>query len=1030
MSRKVKNGSDRTGLAISVAVHIVALSGLAYLAHRSGFVPAAIYKITGIKAPEKPKPKPKPPTPPPNVPPPKQAEIVEETTTPPSVVPATAAPPTASAARTDAPPAAGGGVGNFFKTEVRKPDAAPVRAIQGKPGTGAGTLDASKSTASATATKSAFDATSTKPSTIAAVLEERRSAASAQEAVSSEQIARSGGGDAAQITTKITGVIATENKQIVVRGLNDRYNMATLNGGALPSADPRRRAPQLDMIPSAMIDKIVVSKTFTPDLPGGFAGGAVNIVTRSFPAKAFTTVTVGSAVNTETSFNDGFQRVAGGKNDFWALDDGTRALPAGALIEASVLTEAQKPWRLSNQQDLGSQRLALAESYDTALRSFRNNSFAPTAGAPGPNSNFALSSGDTTWLGGKRVGWFATFTQDRSYQFNQGAFRGRYSYGQDPVDGGPLFRTSEFNRDQSTINSSFGAVASTAIEIGPGHELSFGFVHNQSAQQFAIEENGKTVNQFDPGSVERTRIYQLSYRERYLQNFQFKGRHELRELGAAQVDWSYSMASTAENSPDERIFPMILFPVGNGLTNIVAQSAELPNINQPTRFFRDSTDTSRNLRADLTLPFTPNNGLESSFKLGVNSLESERQLQEHRFEYEISQTTGANQRDIDTYANSVLNFQGQQFVTNFTGSGTTRRAAFNFPNATFLRSGLPSDGYGYSGTQSIPAVYAMGDFFLHPKFRLIGGARVEKTDLQAAVLPRSQILGSPSGGQIATTDVMPSVSAVIPLTSQVSLRGGWSSTVARPTYREFAPYEYFDTTDGLAYRGNGALRRTTINNLDARLEWYPAPGELFSFALFQKDLTDPIEPLIADNAAGIVSFTNNPTATIRGVELEARKGLGFLDPSFSGVSLGGNFAYIQSVVDVYYPSGAGVALYQRPLFDQPDYIANVDLTWEVARLGSTLSISYARSAQRLAVDGGQGSPNIYEQPADSLDIFLSQKLGSRWRLRLGAKNLMDPAFRQILINDLGETAERYGDRYVFRSYRRGVTVSLSLSADF
>ena len=115
MSRKVKNGSDRTGLAISVAVHIVALSGLAYLAHRSGFVPAAIYKITGIKAPEKPKPKPKPPTPPPNVPPPKQAEIVEETTTPPSVVPAAAAPPTASAARTDAPPVAGGELVIFLK---------------------------------------------------------------------------------------------------------------------------------------------------------------------------------------------------------------------------------------------------------------------------------------------------------------------------------------------------------------------------------------------------------------------------------------------------------------------------------------------------------------------------------------------------------------------------------------------------------------------------------------------------------------------------------------------------------------------------------------------------------------------------------------------------------------------------------------------------------------------------------------------------------------------------------------------------
>jgi hypothetical protein len=253
--------------------------------------------------------------------------------------PATAAPPTATAARSDAPPAQGGGAGNFFKAEARKPDAAPVRPIQGKPGTGAGTLGASKSTASATAAKSAFDEATTKPSTVAAVLEERKNAATSQEAISAEQIARTGGGDASQITTKITGVVATDNRQIVIRGLNDRYNIATLNGAELPSADPRRRAPQLDMIPAAMIDRVVVSKTFTPDLQGGFAGGAVNIVTKSFPAQGFTTVSAGTGLNSSATMNEGFLKIPGGGTDLWALDDGSRALPSKALIDPSIITE-------------------------------------------------------------------------------------------------------------------------------------------------------------------------------------------------------------------------------------------------------------------------------------------------------------------------------------------------------------------------------------------------------------------------------------------------------------------------------------------------------------------------------------------------------------------------------------------------------------------------------------------------------------------------------------------------------------------
>jgi Mrp family chromosome partitioning ATPase len=67
---------------------------------------------------------------------------------------------------------------------------------------------------------------------------------------------------------------------------------------------------------------------------------------------------------------------------------------------------------------------------------------------------------------------------------------------------------------------------------------------------------------------------------------------------------------------------------------------------------------------------------------------------------------------------------------------------------------------------------------------------------------------------------------------------------------------------------------------------------------------------------------------------------------------------------------------------------------------------------------------------NTLDFFINQRLGRRWKMRFGARNLMDPDIRQTLINDLGSREERYGDQYVFRSYKRGITVSLTLSADF
>lgn len=88
------------------------------------------------------------------------------------------------------------------------------------------------------------------------------------------------------MVAKVTGTTIVEGKFVVVRGLSDRYTSTTLNGADVPTADPYRKSVQLDLFPTAMIDSIVVSKTFTPEQPGGFTGGAIDIVTKSFPRAA------------------------------------------------------------------------------------------------------------------------------------------------------------------------------------------------------------------------------------------------------------------------------------------------------------------------------------------------------------------------------------------------------------------------------------------------------------------------------------------------------------------------------------------------------------------------------------------------------------------------------------------------------------------------------------------------------------------------------------------------------------------------
>ena len=79
---------------------------------------------------------------------------------------------------------------------------------------------------------------------------------------------------------RVNGVTIQNDKFVLVRGLADRYNSAMLNKTILPSTEPDRRAFSFDIIPSNLIDNIIVTKSATPSLPGDFGGGVIQITTK------------------------------------------------------------------------------------------------------------------------------------------------------------------------------------------------------------------------------------------------------------------------------------------------------------------------------------------------------------------------------------------------------------------------------------------------------------------------------------------------------------------------------------------------------------------------------------------------------------------------------------------------------------------------------------------------------------------------------------------------------------------------------
>ncbi len=91
----------------------------------------------------------------------------------------------------------------------------------------------------------------------------------------------------------------------------------------MPSTEPDKKAFSFDVIPSVLIDNIVINKTATPELTSEFAGGLVQITTKDVPTKDILNVGVSFGFNTNSAFKD-FNHNPRGNTDWLGFDDGHR----------------------------------------------------------------------------------------------------------------------------------------------------------------------------------------------------------------------------------------------------------------------------------------------------------------------------------------------------------------------------------------------------------------------------------------------------------------------------------------------------------------------------------------------------------------------------------------------------------------------------------------------------------------------------------------------------------------------------------
>jgi outer membrane receptor protein involved in Fe transport len=798
---------------------------------------------------------------------------------------------------------------------------------------------------------------------------ERQESSAMVEGIGSEQFSNLAVSDAAQVLSKVTGATVADGKYAVVRGLADRYTFTTMNGMELPSADPDRKAFQLDLFPAKFIEQVDVSKTFTPDMHGGFAGGSVDIVTKSYPDDFLFEYRLGTAYNTQSSLRDDFAATDRGSTDWLAMDDGTRELPSEAAATPPFGT---------------------ASPLDPSIKStFNSTHFAPVEVRSPLDSAMSLLFGNTHQVFGKRLGYLAGLEYKNEYRYYDDGVVKKY-------EGSGTTTSADKTDTRGLIEYNWAALANLTLELSEQHELRFNFLFVQAAEDEARRLQGQDdVLSTEPG-ISYVDQSILRWTERNLTYYQLGGTHEFPDLREIQFDWGAALSNTSQDDPDYRIFQFLARPPDDFNPN----GPTTPS--RPTRFWRELEEDNLNLRGDFTVPLPSYNSQENLFKTGIAYSQSQRDY---------------SQRGFD-----VRSVPQHPFYT------------IGDPNIFLIEENHPYISYHnfianitYDGEQTIGAGYVMAEYGVLDWLQLSGGVRYETTDLTVEAFDLSRNIPLPPGA-IDQDDWLPSLSAKVQLRENVDLRAAWSRTVVRPTYREIAEVPIYDVARGRVYIGNPNLQMASSENFDLRASWYPRPGEILSASLFAKFIDDPIEQLAINRDNSRITYANFEEAEVYGVEAELRLGLDRLWQPLEAFTLGFNAAYITSEVPLTETQRTlreerlGDTSSTRPLYDQPEYILNGDLTWELKETGTTFTLSGGVVGDRLILVS-LSTPDEFLAPAPELNFFIRQKLGKHWDVRFTAKNLLDPA------QDVVQSWPAAGT-VVLRSYTKGITFGLSIGCEF
>ncbi len=778
-----------------------------------------------------------------------------------------------------------------------------------------------------------------------------------------------------EVLRRVSGTSIQDNKFVIVRGLSDRYNAAFINGAALPSSEPDKKAFSFDVIPSTLIDNIIINKNATPDITGEFAGGLIQIQTKDIPSKNAITVGVSLGFNTQSVFKD---FISNERASTEAL-----GFSKGRSLQESYPIKFQDYDKLSSNEQLN------------VSKSFNDRAYDEVNSKATPIQQYNLTLANVKKFdNGSAFGSIVGLT----YRNSKLIFNATKSVFQAGATGQADF---DFLDVQNKYSVNVGAIANFAWTYKKS-KIAFKNLFNQ-----LLEDNYYNRTGFSNDNNQDVRLKSSVLNQRSLYAAQLEGSHGL-NFKNVKLNWNLNFSLNDKSQPDLRV-QTYTRPIGT--TDVFSLNVRGNNTN---RFFSDLSDKSYGYNASASLPFQIGK-LKQTLKIGGAATVRLRDFKAIILGYK-------EPTDL-----SLLTLPFNQIFN----SSNFRNDGFKF--TTDLQT--PSDKY--YGVSALSAGYIMLDNKVAEKIRIVWGARAEyfeqflKSNKRGT--DKAQIINSKK------LDVLPSINLTISPSNKTNIRLAASRTVARPEFREIASFSFFDFEQLASTAGNDTLKRGSINNYDLRYEYYPKAGEVLSLGAFYKNFTDPIELKLNEASGlsrRLYEFTNAEKANLFGVEVEIRKSLSFINNAkenwLKNLYFNANASFIISEVTLSGTNpttGLKNAPTDRPLQGQSPYLLNAGFQYDGAK-GTNLSLLYNRIGQRLTLVGNQTIGNFYEKPRDLIDLQISQKiLKNNGEIKLTVGDLLNQQIATYENRDDKTSFNSTNDRY-FSRYKPGTTITVGFNYTF